>query len=179
MFFNSPRFPAYALGMTIGRRHRHFHLNRSMLAPNCASLHPRSVRSRDATMKRETIRVEPMSSWLAKRNAPVSPVTRGGGDGVCFRPAAVRSRYRRTLRWPDRASDRTRARAIETVPGDRGHVAAQRHEVQCLLYFGAHFAAVNAIYARYFPENPPARIFVCVPEWFAPFDIEIDCVAVV
>jgi 2-iminobutanoate/2-iminopropanoate deaminase len=37
---------------------------------------------------------------------------------------------------------------------------------------------VNAIYARYFPEEPPARIFVCVPEWFGPFDIEIDCVAV-
>jgi len=30
-------------------------------------------------MKREVIRVEPMSSWLAKRNAPVSTVTRGGG----------------------------------------------------------------------------------------------------
>ncbi|MEH2528785.1 MULTISPECIES: hypothetical protein [unclassified Bradyrhizobium] len=28
-------------------------------------------------MKREVIRVEPMSSWLANRNAPVSPVTRG------------------------------------------------------------------------------------------------------
>jgi hypothetical protein len=23
----------------------------------------------------------------------------------------------------------------------------------------------------------PARIFVCVPEWTGPFDIEIDCVA--
>jgi 2-iminobutanoate/2-iminopropanoate deaminase len=30
-------------------------------------------------MKREIIHVEPMSSWLAKRNAPVSTVTRGGG----------------------------------------------------------------------------------------------------
>jgi len=42
----------------------------------------------------------------------------------------------------------------------------------------AYFAAVNAIYARYFPQDPPARIFVCVPEWFAPFEIEIDCVAI-
>src|SRR5438552_14298913 len=50
-----------------------------MLAPNCASLHPRSVCSRGATMKREIIHVEPMSSWLAKRNAPVSTMTRGGG----------------------------------------------------------------------------------------------------
>jgi 2-iminobutanoate/2-iminopropanoate deaminase len=41
------------------------------------------------------------------------------------------------------------------------------------------FAAVNAVYSRYFPSDPPARIFVCVPAWPGPFDIEIDCVAVV
>ena len=64
------------------------------------------------------------------------------------------------------------------MPGDRRHLAAERPEVQCLLHLGQHFAAVNAIYARYFPEDPPARIFVCVPEWFGPFEIEIDCVAV-
>lgn len=39
------------------------------------------------------------------------------------------------------------------------------------------FAAVNAIYARYFRRNPPARIFVCVPSWPGHFDIEIDCIA--
>jgi hypothetical protein len=32
--------------------------------------------------------------------------------------------------------------------------------------------------APFFPEDPPTRIFVCVPEWTGPFDIEIDCVAV-
>jgi 2-iminobutanoate/2-iminopropanoate deaminase len=53
--------------------------------------------------------------------------------------------------------------------------------MKCNIYCTSakHFAAVNAIYARYFPEDPPARIFVCVPEWTGPFDIEIDCVAVV
>jgi 2-iminobutanoate/2-iminopropanoate deaminase len=39
------------------------------------------------------------------------------------------------------------------------------------------FAAVNAIYARYFPNDRPARIFICVPVWFGRFDIEIDCIA--
>jgi 2-iminobutanoate/2-iminopropanoate deaminase len=24
-----------------------------------------------------------------------------------------------------------------------------------------------------------ARVFVCVPEWFGPFDIEIDCMAMI
>ena len=52
--------------------------------------------------------------------------------------------------------------------------------MKCNIYCTSakHFAAVNAIYARYFPIDPPARIFVCVPEWMGPFAIEIDCVAV-
>jgi 2-iminobutanoate/2-iminopropanoate deaminase len=41
------------------------------------------------------------------------------------------------------------------------------------------FAAVNAIYAKYFSKNPPARIFVNVPAWPDHFDIEIDCIAAV
>src|SRR5690349_244979 len=41
------------------------------------------------------------------------------------------------------------------------------------------FAAVNAIYSRYFPKHPPARIFVNVPAWPGHFDIEIDCIAAV
>jgi 2-iminobutanoate/2-iminopropanoate deaminase len=41
------------------------------------------------------------------------------------------------------------------------------------------FAAVNAIYARYFPKDPPARIFICVSTWPGHFDIEIDCIAAV
>ena len=41
------------------------------------------------------------------------------------------------------------------------------------------FASVNAIYARYFPKDPPARIFVNVPAWPGHFDIEIDCIAAV
>jgi 2-iminobutanoate/2-iminopropanoate deaminase len=51
--------------------------------------------------------------------------------------------------------------------------------MKCNIYCTSakHFATVNTIYARYFPEDPPARIFFCVPEWTGPFDIEIDCIA--
>ena len=42
------------------------------------------------------------------------------------------------------------------------------------------FAAVNAVYARYFADSPPpARIFVCVPAWPGHFDVEVDCIAAV
>jgi 2-iminobutanoate/2-iminopropanoate deaminase len=40
-----------------------------------------------------------------------------------------------------------------------------------------HFAIVNEIYSRFFPKDPPSRIFVNVPAWPRHFDIEIDCIA--
>jgi 2-iminobutanoate/2-iminopropanoate deaminase len=51
----------------------------------------------------------------------------------------------------------------------------------CNIYCASakHLPVVNAIYARYFPEDSPTRIFVWVPQWPGPFEIEIDCVAVV
>jgi 2-iminobutanoate/2-iminopropanoate deaminase len=43
----------------------------------------------------------------------------------------------------------------------------------------AHFGAFNEVYDRYFHTDAPARIFVHVPSWPGPFDVEIDCVAVI
>jgi 2-iminobutanoate/2-iminopropanoate deaminase len=57
-----------------------------------------------------------------------------------------------------------------------------RHVLKCKVYCKpepSHFAAFNAICDRYFAHEYPARIFVQVPSWPGPFDVEIDCVAVV
>jgi 2-iminobutanoate/2-iminopropanoate deaminase len=43
----------------------------------------------------------------------------------------------------------------------------------------AWFDVFNAIYREYFSEDPPARTFVNVGSWPHPFDIEVECVAVV
>jgi 2-iminobutanoate/2-iminopropanoate deaminase len=53
------------------------------------------------------------------------------------------------------------------------------HVLKCNLYCTSveHFASINEIYARYFTDPPPARIFVAVPAWPGRFDIEIDCIA--
>jgi 2-iminobutanoate/2-iminopropanoate deaminase len=42
-----------------------------------------------------------------------------------------------------------------------------------------HFETFNRVYARYFPVDPPARIFICVTTWPGPFNLEVDCVACV
>lgn len=40
-----------------------------------------------------------------------------------------------------------------------------------------HYDAVNEVYDRFFPVDPPARTFVTVSSWFGPFDIEIEVMA--
>ena len=40
------------------------------------------------------------------------------------------------------------------------------------------YNAINRVYARHFPENPPSRTFVPVASWPMEFEIEIECVAV-
>ena len=126
-------------------------------------------------MKREVIRVEPMSSWLAKRNAPVSPVTRGGGMVFVSGLPPFDPRYRRDSSQA-RSSSQTELVLEQLKLCLETAGTSLQNVMKCNVYCTSakHFAAVNAIYARYFPEDPPARIFVCVPEWFGPFDLEID-----
>ena len=54
--------------------------------------------------------------------------------------------------------------------------------VKCNVYCTpdpTHFGAFNKVYDRYFHTDAPARICIHVPSWPGPFDVEIDCVAVI
>ena len=130
-------------------------------------------------MKREVIRVEPLSTYLERWKAPTAAVTRCGGlvfvSGFPpFDPATG---------------------DVKPVPIERqtGLVMAQMQRcleaagssladvLKCTVYCTRvdALAAVNAVYVRHFPAGPPARTFVDVPAWPGPFDIEVDCIAAV
>ena len=40
------------------------------------------------------------------------------------------------------------------------------------------YSAINKVYARFFPKDPPSRTFVSVASWPMEFDLEIECIAV-
>jgi hypothetical protein len=89
------------------------------------------------------------------------------GHHLCLGISAVRSADWQGRRGIYRAADGAGVGADEALLGSGRFVGTSVEK----------FAAVNAVYARYFPKDPPARIFVNVPAWPGPFDIEIDCIA--
>jgi 2-iminobutanoate/2-iminopropanoate deaminase len=131
-------------------------------------------------MKRQVIRVEPISTYLEKVKAPTSVVVRSGDtiyvSGLPpFDPATGAVIANATIERQTEIVLEQLKLCLETAGSSLENV------LKCNVYCTSaeKFAAVNAIYARYFPKDPPARIYVCVPQWFGKFDIEIDCVAVV
>ena len=130
-------------------------------------------------MQREIIRVEPLSTYLERWKAPTSAVTRSGdmlyvSGFPPFDPDSGEVVDAPIERQTERVLEQMKL-CLETAGSSLENV------LKCNVYCTSvgKFAAVNAIYSRYFPKNPPARIFVCVPAWPGHFDIEIDCIATV
>jgi 2-iminobutanoate/2-iminopropanoate deaminase len=133
----------------------------------------------ERTMSREIIRVEPLSSWLERWKAPTSAVTRHGDTIYVsgfppFDPSTGEVMDAPIELQTERVLEQLKL-CVETAGSSLDQV------LKCNVYctsVGA-FPAVNAIYARFFGPNPPARIFINVPAWPGHFDIEIDCVAAI
>jgi len=130
-------------------------------------------------MEREIIRVEPFDSSFQKWGAPVSACTRAGpmvfvSGMLPFDPETGEIAIHAPFERHAELILEQMKTALEAAGFDLDHV--RKCNVLCIS--AERFKAFNEIYKRYFPKNPPARIFVCVPQWTGPFDIEIDCVAV-
>jgi len=132
-------------------------------------------------MKRQPIRVEPFSTYLERRRkGPIYPVVIAGETVYVsglppFDPETGDIKPLPFARQADLVLDQIR-RCLEAAG------SSLRQVVKCNVYCTpdpSHFGTFNDVYDRYFPADSPARIFLHVPAWPGPFDIEVDCVAVI
>ena len=130
-------------------------------------------------MKREIIRVEPLSTYLERWKAPTSAVVRHGDTVYVSGFPPFDPETGEVVDAPiERQAELVLLQmklCVETAGSSLENV------LKCNVYCTSveNFAAVNEIYKQFFPTNPPARIFVAVPAWPGHFDIEIDCIAAI
>lgn len=126
-------------------------------------------------MKREIIRVELLSRFLDRFKAPASVMTRHGDtlyvSGLPPFDLATSEIAKVGIEKQTELCLEQLKLCVETGGSSLENI------IKCVVYATSvkDFAVINTVYARYFPKNPPARMFVNVPAH--PFDIEIDCVA--
>jgi len=129
-------------------------------------------------MKREIIRVEPLSTYLERWKAPTSVVTRVGDtvyvSGLPPFDPATGEVANVSIEHQTELVLQQMQLCLETAGSDLDHVL--KCNVYCTSVY--YFPKVNAVYSTFFPINPPARIFINVPAWPGHFDIEIDCIAI-
>jgi 2-iminobutanoate/2-iminopropanoate deaminase len=128
-------------------------------------------------MHKQTFHLGRISDVINASKAPISAVTKGGGlvfvSGLPPFDLDTGQLVRGDIRVQTRQCLENLKAALEVAGSSLEKVL----KVTVLASNCAYWDDINAIYAQYFVQEPPARTFVTVGSWAQPFDIEMEAVA--
>jgi enamine deaminase RidA (YjgF/YER057c/UK114 family) len=134
-----------------------------------------------AKMKRTPIRVEPISTYLERRRkGPIYPVIMAGDTIYVSGLPPLNPQTGEIERAPFARQCELVLEQMKLCLEAAG--SSLDRVLKCNVYCTpdeSHFGVFNDIYSRYFPIDGPARIFLHVPSWPGPFDVEVDCIAAI
>jgi 2-iminobutanoate/2-iminopropanoate deaminase len=135
------------------------------------------MRRREFAVK-EIVEVPVLSAAVRKIGLPLSLVTKGGGlvfvSGTPPLDIATGGLVRGDIEIQTEAS----LRAVKHCLAAAGTSTDNILMVRIYAANTGFYNAINRVYARHFPDNPPARTFVPVASWPMEFDLEVEAVAI-
>ena len=129
-------------------------------------------------MKKEIVEVPVLSAAVRALGVPLSLVTKAAGlvfvSGTPPLDISTGRLVKGDIETQTEASLKALKHCLEAAGTSLDNVVM----VRIYAVNSGFYNAINRVYARHFPENPPSRTFVPVASWPMEFDIEIECVAV-
>ena len=127
--------------------------------------------------KKEVFHLGKFSENLARRKAPLSAVTKGGGLVFVSGLPPFDIQTGEFVRGDIKVQTRQCLEVLKYALESAGSSLDKVLKVTIFAANVAYWDDVNAIYAEYFAHEPPARSFIAVGSWAQPFDIEMEAVA--
>jgi enamine deaminase RidA (YjgF/YER057c/UK114 family) len=128
-------------------------------------------------MAKEIVEVPVLSAAVRALGVPLSLVTRGGGLVFVSGSPPLDIATGKLVKGDIELQTETCLVALKHCLAAAGTSPDNVLMVRVYAANAAYYGTINRIYAKHFPENPPARTFVPVAAWPMEFDIEIDCTA--
>jgi reactive intermediate/imine deaminase len=129
-------------------------------------------------MSKEIVEVPVLSDVVRKMGVPLSLVTKANGTVYVSGTPPLDVTTGQIVRGDIGAQTEASLRAMQHCLVAAGSSLDKVVMVRIYAANAGFYAAINEIYGRFFPVDPPSRTFVPVASWPMPFDIEIECVAV-
>ncbi len=129
-------------------------------------------------MSKEVVEVPILSEGVRKVGVPLSMVTRANGFVFVSGTPPFNMKSGGFVKGDIEVQTEASLRALQHCLESAGTSLDKVVMVRIYAANAGFYGAINRVYARFFPENPPSRTFVPVASWPMEFDIEIECIAV-